>query len=256
MRPAEAMPALGAIVPHAGYMYSGQVAGAVYARIVPPETWVALGPNHTGLGARAAIVCAGEWETPLGALPIDADLARAIADGSQVLQEDDLGHAREHAIEVQLPFWQRRDPGVRFVPITLFARDYATCSDVGQAIASAVGQTGRRVVLVASTDMSHYVSRRVAIAKDRRALDAMLALDPERLYKVVQEDAISMCGAAPTAAMLVAARTLGARSVELVQYTDSGAVTGDLDEVVAYAGLIVRGSRSAWKAVDAAEHGV
>jgi MEMO1 family protein len=249
-------PAVGVVVPHAGYMYSGRVAGAVYARVVPPDTWVALGPNHTGQGARAAILCAGEWETPLGCAAIDGELARAILGRSRVLEEDALGHAREHAIEVQLPFWQTRDPAARFVPIALYARDYATCNEVGQAVAAAVRESGRSVILVASTDMSHYVSRPCAAAKDRMALDAIRALDPVRLHQVVREEGIGMCGAGPTAAMLVAACALGASSVELVQYTDSGEVTGDLDEVVAYAGLILRARTGAPEGIDAIRHAV
>ncbi len=252
----EATRAVGVVVPHAGYMYSGGVAGAVYARVAPPETWVALGPNHTGQGARAAIMCSGLWETPLGSVEIDSELAQAILGHSCVLQEDAAGHAREHAIEVQLPFWQVRDATSRFVPIALYARDYAVCEAVGEAVATAVAECGRIVTLVASTDMSHYVSRAVAAAKDRLALDAMLALDPVRLHRVVREETIGMCGAAPAAAMLVAARALGASSVELVQYADSGEVTGDADEVVAYAGLIARGRVDGAEGVDAAWHAV
>ena len=239
-----AAPAIAAIVPHAGYLYSGQIAGAVYARIVPPETWVALGPNHTGLGARASILCSGEWETPLGCVRIDSELAGAILAHSRCLQEDPLGHDREHSIEVQLPFWQVRSAEPLFVPIALFAREYAVALDVGRAVAAAVRQVGRSVVLVASTDMSHYVSRVVAAAKDRLALDAILSLDSVRLHRVVREERIGMCGVVPTAAVLVAARALGATAADLVRYADSGEVTGDLDEVVGYAGVIAREHRS------------
>jgi MEMO1 family protein len=167
--------AIAAVVPHAGYMYSGRVAAAVYAQVARPDTWVILGPNHTGLGAKASIMTSGAWETPLGAMTIDAELAQAILAGSSNLREDHLAHAREHSIEVQLPFLQREAAPSALVPIALFAHDYAVCRDVGLAVAAAIRATGRRTVLVASTDMSHYVSRSVAATQDRKAIDAMLA---------------------------------------------------------------------------------
>ena len=232
--------AIGVVAPHAGYMYSGKVAGAVYSRVEFPDVLVILGPNHTGLGAGAAIMTYGQWETPLGKVPIDADLGKAILGNSSVLEEDHLGHIREHSIEVQLPFLQYFDRPFSFVPICLFSHEYAACQEVGQAVAKAVRETKKRVLLVASTDMSHYVSREEAARKDQKAIDAMLALDPEGLHRVVRREGISMCGFHPTTAMLVAAKGLGASTVDLVKYTDSGEVTRDLHEVVAYAGLIVR----------------
>jgi len=232
--------AIGAVVPHAGYIYSGKVAAAVYARVEFPESFVILGPNHTGLGAGAAIMTYGQWETPLGPVPIDQELGKAILAHSSVLEEDHLGHLREHSIEVQLPFLQYFQQAFAFVPICLFSHEYAACHDVGQAVAGAVRASGKRVLVVASTDMSHYVSRDEAAAKDRKAMDAILALDPEGLHRVVRREGISMCGFHPTAAMLVAAKALGATQADLVMYTDSGEVTRDLHQVVAYAGLLVR----------------
>jgi MEMO1 family protein len=233
-------PALGIIVPHAGYRYSGHVAGAVYAQVAIPPTGVILGPNHTGRGAGAAIQTEGHWETPLGAVPIDRPLAQAIRSHAAILEEDTRGHLHEHSIEVQLPFLQYLVPAFRFVPICLFSSEYAACQNVGQAVAAAVRAAGAPVLLVASTDMSHYLSREAAAALDRKALDAMLALDPAGLHRVVRREGISMCGFHPTTAMLIAATALGATRVELVRYTDSGEVTGTTEEVVAYAGLIVR----------------
>jgi hypothetical protein len=182
----------------------------------------------------------GTWETPLGAMAIDAELAQGILAGSSRLQDDPLAHAREHSIEVQLPFLQSAGGVSSFVPIALFAFDYAVCRDVGLAVAGAIHATGRRAVLAASTDMSHYVSRSVAATKDRKAIDAMLALDPEALHRVVRQEGISMCGFHAATAVLVAAKALGATSAELVAYTDSGEVTGDMTEVVAYAGMVIR----------------
>jgi AmmeMemoRadiSam system protein B len=232
--------AIGLVAPHAGYVYSGRVAGAVYSRVEFPETFVILGPNHTGLGAAAAIMTDGEWETPLGKVSVDTELGKAILANSPMLEEDHLGHLREHSIEVQLPFLQWFDRPFRFVPICLLSHLYATCREVGWAVARAVQTTGRRVVLVASTDMSHYVPRSEATAKDRKAIEAIMGLDPEGLYQVVRREGISMCGFHPTTAMLVAATALGASRGELVMYTDSGEVTRNLKEVVAYAGLIIR----------------
>jgi hypothetical protein len=221
-------------------MYSGKVAAAVYARITPPETWVIVGPNHTGRGAKASIMTTGGWRTPLGTMPIDDGLANAILANSSSLRADDIAHAREHSIEVQLPFLQCEAPASRFVPIALFAHDYAACGDVGMAVSAAVRETGRRVVVVASTDMSHYVPRTVASALDRKAIDAVLALDPEALHSVVRREGISMCGFHATTAVVIAAKDLGATGAELVAYTDSGEVTGDANEVVAYAGMIIK----------------
>ena len=233
-------PAVAVVAPHAGYMYSGRVAGAVYSRVQFPETCVILGPNHTGLGAGAAIMTYGHWETPLGRVPIDGELAKAILGYSSVLEEDHLGHLREHSIEVQLPFLQYRERPFSFVPISLFSHEYAVCQNVGKAVAAAVGRAGKRVLLVASTDMSHYISRDEAAVKDRKAIDAILALDPERLHQVVRREGITMCGFHPTVATLIAAKGLGAVRAELVMYTDSGEVTRSTDEVVAYAGLVIR----------------
>lgn len=237
---AEVREAIAAVVPHAGYTYSGRVAASVYARVVCPDTWVILGPNHTGAGARAAIMTSGAWETPLGSLPVDEELARAILSGSSRLRDDFLAHAREHSVEVQLPFLLGGTKRVSFVPVALFEHDYGVCSDVGLAVARAIQATGRSAVVVASTDMSHYVSRPTAAAKDRKAIDAMLALDPEELHRVVRRERISMCGFHAATAVLIAAKALGAASAELVAYTDSGEVTGETTEVVAYAGLIIR----------------
>lgn len=230
---------IGVVAPHAGLMYSGRVAGAVYSRVEFPDSFVILGPNHTGQGAGAAIMTAGTWETPLGAVPIDGDLARAILGNSQVLEEDALGHLREHSIEVQLPFLQSRGHPFAFVPICLYSHEYAACQDVGRAVAEAVRAAGKSVVLVASTDMSHYIPQDQAASKDRKAIEAILRLDPQGLHEVVRRQRITMCGFHPTTAMLLAAVALGATEAELVQYMTSGDVTKDYDQVVGYAGLLI-----------------
>jgi AmmeMemoRadiSam system protein B len=232
--------AIAVIVPHAGYTYSGHIAAAVFAQVTPPDTWVVLGPNHTGRGAPASIMTTGVWNTPMGGTEIDTDLAEAILADATTLRDDHLAHAREHSIEVQIPFLQREGLPTRFVPIALYAHDYAVCRELGHAVAAAIRASGKRVVVVASTDMSHYVPRAVAATMDRKAIDAILALDPEGLYHVVRREGISMCGFHVATAVVVAAKELGATSAALVAYTDSGAVTGDVAEVVAYAGMIIR----------------
>jgi hypothetical protein len=232
-------PVVGAVAPHAGYLYSGGVAAAVYARIEPPATLVILGPNHTGEGAEAALMTEGSWATPLGEVGIDRALARAILKASRTLEEDALAHRDEHSIEVQLPFIQVLMPQAQFVPICLMSLDLAACRDVGRAVAQAARETGRPVVVVASTDMSHYLPRDVAGRKDRQAIAAMEALDAEGLFAVVRRERITMCGVHATVAALVAAKALGAARGHLVQYATSGEISGDYQQVVGYAGLLL-----------------
>lgn len=232
-------PAIGVVVPHAGYVYSGRVAAAVYARVAFPETCIILGPNHTGAGAGVSVMTQGEWETPLGRLAIDTELAEAVRAQSPAIVDDPVGHQREHSIEVQLPFLQHLQGPGRFVPLCLFLHDLPACQEVGRAVAVAVRSVGRPVLLIASTDMSHYVSRAEATAEDRHALDAILRLDPAGLHGAVRRHGISMCGYHAVTAMLVAARALGAARAELVMYGDSGEAAGDTDQVVAYAGMLV-----------------
>jgi AmmeMemoRadiSam system protein B len=232
--------AIGAVVPHAGYLYSGRIAGSVYARAVFPDTFVILGPNHTGLGSGAAIMTYGAWETPLGQVPIDTDLARSIREHSWTLEEDHVAHLREHSIEVQLPLLQAFGVSFSFVPICLFSTEFAACQDVGRAVAEAVLQSDRRVVLIASTDLSHYVDHARATVTDQRVIEAVQTVDPQRLHRTVVRERISMCGLHPTTAMLIAARELGATIGELVGYATSGDVTKDYGSVVGYAGLLIR----------------
>lgn len=232
--------AIGAVVPHAGYLYSGRIAGAVYARLLIPDVVVIMGPNHTGVGAGVAIMTDGTWETPLGQVPIDTELAQAILRNSQTIEEDDLGHRREHSIEVQLPLLQVCGRPFSFVPISLFSSEYVVCQDVGLAVARAIAGSDRTVLMVASSDMSHYVSQEEANTKDHLAIEAILACDPRRLHRVVRCEGITMCGFHPTTALLVAARELGATSAELVRYATSGDVTKDDSSVVGYAGLVIK----------------
>jgi MEMO1 family protein len=231
--------ALGCIAPHAGYMYSGHVAGAVFAGLDIPELCLVMCPNHTGVGRPLAIVSDGAWETPLGHAPIDSDFAAALKRRSPLLQEDSSAHRGEHAAEVELPFLQIRQPQLRFVPIALGTGQFEALEQLGEAIADVIAAHQGPVLIVASSDMNHYESDAVTRVKDHRAIEPILALEARALYDVVTQQHISMCGFGPAIAMLTAVRKLGATSAELVKYATSGAVSGDHDLVVGYAGVIV-----------------
>ena len=237
---AEVVPALGCVVPHAGYMYSGHVAGSVYAHLDIPERCIVLCPNHTGIGHPLSIMSHGVWETPLGTVPIDVELGGALIREFSVLTEDSDAHRTEHAIEVQLPFLQAKRPQFSFVPIAIGTRDYEALDELGRVIAEVVTARSERVLVIASSDMNHYESDQVTRVKDRKAIDRILALDPRGLYDVVTTEDISMCGYGPTVAMLTAAKHSGATKAELIQYATSGDVSGDRQMVVGYAGVLVR----------------
>ena len=231
--------ALGCIAPHAGYMYSGHVAGAVFARVQIPELCLVLCPNHTGVGRPLAIVSEGAWETPFGNVPIAGEFAAALKRRCRLLQEDSTAHRDEHAAEVDLPFLQMLQPKLSFVPIALGTGQFEPLEQLGNAIAEAIAAQTASVLIVASSDMNHYESDAITRVKDHRAIAPILRLDARTLYDVVTREDISMCGFGPAVAMLTAVKKLGATSAELVKYATSGDVSGDRDLVVGYAGLIV-----------------
>ncbi len=231
--------ALGCVVPHAGYMYSGHVAGAVYRRLDLPRRMVILCPNHTGVGEPLAIMSEGAWHTPLGDAPIDAALANELKSRMSLVTEDQVAHRYEHALEVQLPFLQVLAPGFQFVPITVATSNFEVLKALGIVIASVAAEAGEPVLVIASSDMNHYESDDVTRLKDRQAIDQVLALDPRGLYETVHRGNISMCGYGPAVVMLTAARKLGAKRAELLRYATSGDVSGDRDMVVGYAGIAV-----------------
>jgi len=236
--PAEQEDALAVVSPHAGYVYSGMVAGETLARVRLPATVLLMGPNHHGRGAPAAID-RRVWRTPLGETGVDRELADKILDAGAGIVEDETAHDHEHSLEVQVPFLQWRRPDVALVPLVLAHLSYEDCRLAASTLAAAIRALGRPVLLLASTDMSHYESRQQATLKDRRALERLAALDPAGLYRTVHELRISMCGVIPTTIALLAALELGADQARLVRYTDSGAVSGDTDQVVGYAGAII-----------------
>jgi AmmeMemoRadiSam system protein B len=235
--------AIGCVAPHAGYIYSGAVAGAVYARLEIPQRCVILCPNHTGKGQRLAIMTATAWQTPLGEVAADADLGERLLHRFPALQEDSAAHRAEHAIEVQLPFLQTQTPKLKIVPIAVGTSDFEILHGLGEVLAEVVGAQEQdrkdRVLIVASSDMNHYEPDALTRVKDRKAIDRVLAMDPRGLWEVVMREDISMCGFGPTIVMLTAAKLLGATSATLVKYATSGEVSGDYASVVGYAGIIV-----------------
>lgn len=233
--------ALGCIAPHAGYMYSGHVAGAVFAHVEVPKRCIIVCPNHTGVGHALAVMSEGAWRTPLGDVPIAAELAAALKERFPALQEDSAAHRAEHAVEVELPFLLLRQPELSFVPIALGTRQFEILEQLGRAIAEVVATSvpNDPILIVASSDMNHYESDAATRAKDHRAIERILTLDPPGLFDVVTQQNISMCGLGPSVAMLTAVRQLGAKSAELVKYATSGDISGDRDLVVGYAGIVV-----------------
>jgi len=229
---------IGAVVPHAGLMYSGHVAAAFYIAAELPRRFVILCPNHTGFGHFAAINSEGAWRTPLGDATIDAPLAAALMERTKLLSEDWRAHAREHSLEVQLPFLQHLLGQFTFVPICLGAPRYDYCEEIGQAIADVIGSDD--IGILASSDLNHYEDQKSTLRKDQLAIDQIVALDPQELWRTVDEYDVSMCGFIPTTAMLIAAKKLGATSARLLKHATSGDVNGDYGHVVGYCSALVK----------------
>jgi MEMO1 family protein len=237
---AEKEDVIGLVAPHAGYIYSGAVVGAVLSKIKFKDTFIVIGPNHTGRGKPMSIVTEGIWKTPLGEVQIDADLAKKLASISNYLKEDQLAHEFEHAVEVQLPFLQYFKKDVKIVPIIVGIADPEAFKQVGHDIAQALIELKKEAVIFASSDMNHYEPQGVSKKKDRQAINAMLNLDPDELVRKIEEQNITMCGYGPASIMLAASKELGADKAELVKYQTSGDISGDFNAVVGYAGIIVK----------------
>jgi hypothetical protein len=232
--------AIACVAPHAGYVYSGHVAGAVYGRLQLPTRFIILCPNHTGAGAPLAIMREGAWLTPLGQVSVDTELATDLMSACSGLEEDTASQRSEHGVEVQIPFLQAFLRQFTFVPITIGVNRYEPLMQLGEAVGEVVASHPGEVLIIASTDMNHYESDDVTRTKDSAAIAEILKLDPRKLYDVVVTQKISMCGYGPTVAMLTAAVRLGAKSADLVKYATSGGVSGDRDFVVGYAGVVIR----------------
>lgn len=234
-------PARVVVAPHAGYRYSLAIAAAAYARVVVPEVVIVLCPNHTVPPPIVSVWPAGVWHTPLGPVPVDADLVASLRAACPLLQAETAAHVDEHAVELHLPILQRLRAGrlLSLVPIVVAAPRLEDLLALGDALARTVA--GRDdVLIVASTDMTHHEPAAAARVKDQRALDAVLALDPARLLATCTAERISMCGVRPTTAALQAAKALGATTAELACYGHSGEVSGDDTSVVGYAGVVIR----------------
>jgi AmmeMemoRadiSam system protein B len=231
---------LALVSPHAGYIYSGNVAGAVYSQAEITNDVIVMGPNHHGLGAPFAVMAQGIWNMPGGGITINEKLANLLIEESNWLSADNQAHIQEHSVEVQLPFIQYIKPDVEFVPIVLGRADFKTCEEIGMGIARAIKRYGKPVVIIASTDMTHYESQESAKEKDQLAIDQILSFDPAGLLDTVNKNNISMCGVIPTTITLVAAKELGGTKASLADYATSGDVSGDYSYVVGYAGFIIR----------------
>jgi MEMO1 family protein len=250
--------AMGCVAPHAGYIYSGGVAGAVYSRLQIPERCVILCPNHTGKGRPLAIMANTTWQTPLGDVAADADMGARLLRRFPALQEDSAAHRAEHAIEVHLPFLQTLRPELKIAPITIGTSNFDVLRGLGEALADVIvdhhekdrhekdrreedqkEERPAKTLIIASSDMNHYESDAITRVKDHKAIERVLAMDARGLWEVVMNEDISMCGFGPTIVMLTAAKILGATSATLIKYATSGDVSGDYDSVVGYAGIIV-----------------
>ena len=232
---------LGMVSPHAGYLYSGPVAAWGFCQLIEkelPESVVLLGPNHYGLGSKVAVMPTGRWRTPLGEVEVDEDLAKEIADSSSLIQLDEIAHRKEHSLEVQLPFLQYGyGEAFKIVPICMMSQDLESAQEIGKAL----GETleGRNVLIIASTDLTHYEPAALANTKDAKVLEAILSMNSGRVHEVVSEHSVSMCGSGSVMAILTATSLLGAQKVRLLKYASSGDITGDYAAVVGYASLVI-----------------
>jgi MEMO1 family protein len=232
-----------AVSPHAGYVYSGATAGSTFSKISIPETVILLGPNHTGYGEPYAVSGGDAWLTPLGETEIDKTIAKSLVEKSRYLEEDDVAHLQEHSLEVQLPFLQFLKKDVRIVPVILSGYiDNPAWIEIGETIAGVITAQKREddILVVASSDMTHYEEHATAEEKDRYAIEAILSLDEQLFIQRIYEKNITLCGYGPIIASITAAKKLGAQGGELVKYTTSGEMSGDYSRVVGYAGIIIR----------------
>jgi MEMO1 family protein len=232
------VPVSACLVPHAGYVYSGHVAGAVLARIALPGKIIILGVRHYPHGEPAAILSSGAWRTPLGDARIDESLAEALKKACPVLREDAVAHSTEHSLEVQLPFLQVLAPDFTFVPVALGSVQFESLVSVGEGIARVLDASKENMLLLTTSDLNHYEDDATTRIKDRKAIEELLALQPRGLYDTCRNHGISMCGLGPAVAMLTALNALGAKKSELVKYATSADASGDRSSVVGYAGVI------------------
>jgi AmmeMemoRadiSam system protein B len=225
------------VVPHAGYYYSGPVAAHAYRELAKDgmfDTAVILGPNHTGYGYPVSLWAGGSWSTPLGEVEVDKKLAHRLL--GDVIEADEIAHIHEHSIEVQLPWLQYLYGKVRIVPITMLAQDIETARIVGKSI----GQAGDNLIVIASSDLTHYEPHSIAMEKDSSVIEAIIALDEEELYERCERLGCTMCGYGPVAAAIVAAKEMKGKTASLLKYATSGDTSGDFSRVVGYSSIVIR----------------
>jgi AmmeMemoRadiSam system protein B len=236
--------AIAAICPHAGYMYSGKVAGAVYSKLKKPDTFIIIGPNHTGYGKEVAISGAKFWRTPLGDVEVDKELGSILGKKHKLIKEDNLSHLYEHSLEVQIPFLQVKfKEAFKILPITIKEVDLGIYRELGKALAEAIKEYPKEILIIASNDMTHFKPDNIAREEDNQAIEAILKLDEGLLYQRVTKMNITMCGTAPVCVTLKAAVELGASSAELIDYktsADAADISKDYSSVVGYAGIIIK----------------
>ncbi len=235
------------IAPHAGYMFSGPVAAHSYLKLAEdglPETFLILCPNHTGMGSGISTVTEGGWQTPLGLADIDSEFARQLIQKAPIIDAEPLAHMQEHSCEVQIPFLQylaeKGNKEFEIVPICLWMQDLLTTTEIGTAIAETSQELGRDVVVVASTDFTHYKPFEVAYNNDHQVLEAIEALDEKAMMSRVEELGVTMCGFGPVASAIVYSKIMGAEKAEVLKYATSGDITGDKSAVVGYASAVIR----------------
>ncbi len=238
IQPAKKIKALAVICPHAGYVYSGSLAAKTFSAVEIPETVIILGPNHHGQGAPISLSTT-TWDMPLGKVSVDMEIADSLLKDSQHIQINEIAHRLEHSLEVQVPFLQMLQKNLQIVPLVLSRISYSLCEEVAKSLASAIKAGNKDILIVASSDMTHYESRSSAKQKDQSALKCIERLDPYDLYHTVLDNNISMCGVIPVVVALLAAKACGAKQSSLIGYTDSGYTSGDTNQVVGYAGLVI-----------------
>ncbi len=231
----EELPVLGAVVPHAGYVYSGSVAAEVYACLPKRETYIILGPNHHGVGAPVAL-SRDSWRTPMGVVEVDLEMADALA--GSIIDYDEFAHSHEHSIEVQIPFLQTRFSGFKILPIAMGLQDEETAVEVGEELAKAIRSLKRDCTIIASSDFTHYEPQETARRIDAKLIEAILNMDVPELYSRVYRYNATACGYGPIAVAITASRAMGAISGKLLRYATSGDVIGDFSQVVGYGAIV------------------
>lgn len=230
--------ALAVVSPHAGYVYSGRIAAETLSSVQIPDTVIIIGPNHHGQGAPLSL-STETWDMPLGNVPVDMDFTELLLNFSDHIKIDETAHRTEHSLEVQVPFLQMLQKNLSIVPLAISQIPYPLCEDVAMSLAKAIKASNKDLLIVASSDMSHYESREIAEHKDRSALKCIEHMDPYELYRTVFDNRISMCGVIPVVIAMLTAIACGAKQSHLIGYTDSGYISGDTKQVVGYAGVVI-----------------